>query len=91
VVAYARRHGDHMLVAVAGRLYASLLDAPHDLPLGEAVWQDTAVAVDAPDGARFMNLLTGEDVVVEGGRVALAHALARFPAAALMLGPAQLD
>jgi (1->4)-alpha-D-glucan 1-alpha-D-glucosylmutase len=91
VVAYARRHGDHMLVAVAGRLYASLLDAPHDLPLGEAVWQDTAVAVDAPDGARFMNLLTGEDVVVEGGRVALAHALARFPAATLMLGPAQLD
>jgi hypothetical protein len=47
------------------------------------------VAVDAPDGARFMNLLTGEDVVVEGGRVALAHALARFPAAALMLRPAQ--
>jgi (1->4)-alpha-D-glucan 1-alpha-D-glucosylmutase len=84
VVAFARRQGGSTLMAIAGRLYAKLLDEPGRLPLGEAIWDDTSVAVDAPEGARFTNLMTGESVVVEAGRVPLAAALSRFPAAALL-------
>jgi (1->4)-alpha-D-glucan 1-alpha-D-glucosylmutase len=54
------------------------------LPLGEAVWGDTGVALPGwTDGARFENVLTGEVLVVTHGVIRLAHAFANFPAAAL--------
>ncbi|MCX8115929.1 MAG: malto-oligosyltrehalose synthase, partial [Burkholderiaceae bacterium] len=43
VVAFARRHGDEIAIARAGRLFARLGAAVGELPLGEAVWGDTAV------------------------------------------------
>ena len=43
VVAFARRHGDEIAIAIAGRLFAGLGAAVGELPLGEAVWGDTAV------------------------------------------------
>ncbi len=54
------------------------------LPLGDAVWADTAVALPGwAEGARFKNVLTGEVVVLTRGGVRLAQVFAHFPAAAL--------
>lgn len=86
LLAYARRHETGTLVVIAGRLYAKLLGDPGTLPLGAAVWHDTHVAPGGlADGTRLKNLLSGESVTVRDGRIALAHAFASFPAAALLV------
>ncbi len=85
VLAYARRHEAGTLVVIAGRLFAKLLSEPGKLPLDAAAWHDTHVAAGAlAEGTRLRNLLTGETVTVRDGRIALAHAFASFPAAALL-------
>jgi (1->4)-alpha-D-glucan 1-alpha-D-glucosylmutase len=87
VVAFARRHEEHRLVVIAGRLFTGLVGAEGELPLGD-VWQDTSVRVpEAADGAAFENLLTGETLVVQGGVIRLSAALGSFPGAALWQRP----
>jgi (1->4)-alpha-D-glucan 1-alpha-D-glucosylmutase len=86
VLAYARRHESGTLVVIAGRLFAKLLGEPGSLPLDAAVWHDTHVAAGTlAEGTRLRNLLTGETVTVRDGRIALAHAFASFPGAALFV------
>jgi (1->4)-alpha-D-glucan 1-alpha-D-glucosylmutase len=87
VVAFARRHEGVTLVAIAGRLFAQWLGEPERLPLGDEMWEDTAVAVDLPDGARLVDVLTGSTLTVERGRIPLGRAFAAFPAAALLHAP----
>jgi len=85
VIAYARQHEGRTLVVLGGRLFAKLLREPRRLPLGSEIWADTAVALPSLDeGARFANVLTGENVTVRGRSIELAHAFAHFPAAALI-------
>ena len=79
MVAFTRRHEDTVLVTIAGRLFAKLLDEPQRLPLGDGVWDDTAVAVGLPDGTGLTNILSGERVTVRDGRVRLGEAFGRFP------------
>ena len=81
VLAYARRHQGESVVVIAARLFARLMGDPGALPLGEAVWSDTAVEVPLAEGAQLQNVFTGETLVVQGGRVALARAFASFPGA----------
>ncbi|HUG24049.1 malto-oligosyltrehalose synthase [Piscinibacter sp.] len=84
VLAFARRHEGTTLLVIAGRLFARLLGEAERLPLGEAVWADTTVAVDLPDGTRLTDVLCGETRTVEDGHIALGAAFARFPAAAFV-------
>ncbi|KPK05704.1 MAG: 4-alpha-glucanotransferase, partial [Betaproteobacteria bacterium SG8_39] len=86
VVAYQRSHGRHVLVTIAGRLFAQLLGEPGGkLPLGPEVWGDTAVALPGiADGASLINQLTGERIEVRAGGIRLAEAFAAFPGAALL-------
>ena len=85
VLTYARQHEGRTLVAIAGRLFAKLLNEPGRLPLGGEVWTDTAVAAGSlAEGMRFANVLTGETLAVRGGTIELAQAFANFPAAALI-------
>jgi (1->4)-alpha-D-glucan 1-alpha-D-glucosylmutase len=84
VLAFARRHQGRTLVTIAGRLFAKLLDEPGRLPLGEAVWDDTAVVIDMPDGTPLVDLLADEPIVVRDGRIAVAAAFGRFAGAALL-------
>jgi len=86
VVAFARRHAGAALVAVAGRLFAGLGAEPGRLPLGDAVWDDTWIAVPPlQDGTRLVDALTGARVTIENRRIRLAAAFARFPGAALVV------
>jgi (1->4)-alpha-D-glucan 1-alpha-D-glucosylmutase len=85
VVAFARRHDDVGVIAIAGRLWASLGIEPRVLPVGAAVWGDTTIdAALLPDGAEPINALTGERVPVRAGRILIADAFANFPAALLL-------
>jgi (1->4)-alpha-D-glucan 1-alpha-D-glucosylmutase len=85
VIAYARRHEGRTLVVIAGRLFAKLLGEPGRLPLGAETWSDTAVAAgELGEGARLVNVLTGEALTVRDGAIALAQSFASFPAAALL-------
>ena len=84
-VGYARRLNDRGIVAVAGRLFASMGLEHGALPLGEAVWGDTALDLAfLPAGTRMLNVLTGETVETDAsGRLALARAMTVFPGALL--------
>jgi (1->4)-alpha-D-glucan 1-alpha-D-glucosylmutase len=88
VVAFARRHADAGAIAVAGRLFASLGLAPDALPLGEAVWGDTALDIGfLPPDTTVTNVLTGEALIVRDGRVPMALAFRQFPGALLHYAP----
>jgi (1->4)-alpha-D-glucan 1-alpha-D-glucosylmutase len=84
VVAFARRHQGATLVVIAGRLFARLLGELTLAPLGPAVWADTAVAIDVPDGVQLTGVFTGKTLIVRHGRVAVGAAFLHLPVAALM-------
>jgi (1->4)-alpha-D-glucan 1-alpha-D-glucosylmutase len=82
VVAYARLHGRHGIVVIAGRLFASLALEPGVPPTGAAAWSDTTIDVGfIASGTRLRNALTDEIVAVENDRLPIARAFASFPAA----------
>jgi len=84
VVAFARRYEGRIAIAVAGRLFLTLLGEPDRLPLGAQVWGDTEVDL-APLGQRttLVNALTGEVLQPSAQRWSLAEAFATFPGALL--------
>jgi (1->4)-alpha-D-glucan 1-alpha-D-glucosylmutase len=84
VVAFARRCGDRVVIAVVPRLCAKLLGEPGRLPVGEAVWGDTAIDL-APVGAQgsLRDVLTGATTRTEVGRLPVAVLLQHFPVALL--------
>ncbi len=84
ILAFARRHRTATVVVIAGRLFAKLMRDPGALPLGEAAWGETAIEVPLADGTKLENLLTGETLTVQGGRIALARAFASFPGGAFL-------
>ncbi len=88
VVAYARALGERGIVAVAGRLYASMRLEPGTLPLGETAWGDTVVDLAfLPKGASLVNVLTGEAVETDAsGRLPLSRIMTAFPGALLAYG-----
>ena len=59
MLAFARVQGEHGLIAIAGRLFASITGVDQ-LPLGEAVWRDTMLeARVVPHGTVVTDLLSG--------------------------------
>jgi (1->4)-alpha-D-glucan 1-alpha-D-glucosylmutase len=87
VVAYARRRGQAGVVAVAGRLFASLGLDTGVPPLGLAAWGDTTLDLAfIPAGTALANVLTGETLTATGGALPLAQVCAHFPGAILAYG-----
>jgi (1->4)-alpha-D-glucan 1-alpha-D-glucosylmutase len=86
--AYARRLAGEFVLVILPRLYARLLGEREDLPLGEAVWGDTAIELPRRlDGAALRNVLDGSVLQAETRDgvqfVAVCRALASFPVALL--------
>ncbi|GAC1548229.1 MAG: hypothetical protein NVS2B5_01990 [Beijerinckiaceae bacterium] len=75
-----RRHDDALLVLVPRLLHRQL--GEQELPLGEAGWRDTRLAV---PGGRWRNLLTGSAVTVDG-EVAASELLSDLPFAVARMG-----
>ncbi|MGE5088830.1 MAG: malto-oligosyltrehalose synthase [Candidatus Levyibacteriota bacterium] len=87
VVAYARRRTPVGIVAIAGRLFATLAPAPGTPPLGAAAWGDATVDLSfVPAGSSMQNVLTGETLVATGAPMPLAALFAHFPGAILSYG-----
>jgi len=83
VLAYARSTSEATLIVVAGRLFTRLLDGAEVLPLHEPVWQDTSLELDRlPESCELENIITGETLRIEQGRLPLARAFAHLPVAA---------
>jgi (1->4)-alpha-D-glucan 1-alpha-D-glucosylmutase len=83
-LAYARTLGSRGVVAIAGRLFASLGPAVGAAPLGALAWADTAAGFGfLPPGTRLTNVLTGERLAIAEGALPLARAFAHFPGALL--------
>jgi (1->4)-alpha-D-glucan 1-alpha-D-glucosylmutase len=83
-VAYARRQRGLGIVAVAGRLFASLGLEQGIAPVGEAVWGNAALDLDfLPPGTQLYDILTGATHQVGADGVALARVFAAIPVALL--------
>jgi (1->4)-alpha-D-glucan 1-alpha-D-glucosylmutase len=90
VCAFARKlEGASAAIVVVPRLMCKLLDGAEGLPVGEAVWGDTRVAIPPfADAAVATHAFTGESVVLAGGTEAampVGELLAAFPFALLLL------
>jgi (1->4)-alpha-D-glucan 1-alpha-D-glucosylmutase len=86
VCAFVRRHEGKFALTIAPRLYLRLLGPDReDPPLGESVWEDTAVELpkECAETVQFKNVLDGKTVSIvrTGNRltVRVADALAHFP------------
>jgi (1->4)-alpha-D-glucan 1-alpha-D-glucosylmutase len=85
VCSFLRRHAAAAALAVVPRLTHRLTFGRGELPLGEAIWEDTALRLphDAPRSWR--NILTGETIEAvqrgDGWELPLAQVLRRFPVA----------
>jgi (1->4)-alpha-D-glucan 1-alpha-D-glucosylmutase len=84
VVAFARRNGGRMVVAVVPRLLAAASTARIP-PLESEFWQDTRLTVPAESRPAFLrNVFTGDSVALEAdGGLAVAEALRTLPVALL--------
>ena len=83
VIAYMRNHGGRSVIVVAGRLWMKLGVAQGKLPLGQQVWTDTVIESGAHTRP-LTNVLTGETVEVEDGRIRVGDAFRSFPGALLV-------
>ena len=89
ICAYARRHGNEALIAVAPRLTVKLLDTKGEhggLPLGHDIWRDTSI--DLPKELRHVswhNVYTQETLPSDNSLV-VAKILGNFPVALLVTG-----
>jgi (1->4)-alpha-D-glucan 1-alpha-D-glucosylmutase len=90
--AFARRRGAEVAITVAPRLYARLLDAAAELPLGAHVWQDTCIELPEDlDAGMLTNVFDEAHVPVrelDGHRaLAAAAVLESFPVGLLANPP----
>jgi len=81
IVAFARRHGDRWLLAVAPRWLSRVASADGS-PLGE-VWGDTAVRLPAGSPAGWRHALDGCELGAENGTLRVADLFRHLPVALL--------
>jgi (1->4)-alpha-D-glucan 1-alpha-D-glucosylmutase len=96
VFAFARCRGAEAAIVIVPRLFARLLPAEQDLPLGEVAWQDTSVLLEGIDPHQgWRHLLTGEPITFrvqeDGPSLAIAAVLRHFPVALLAAGEKRRD
>jgi (1->4)-alpha-D-glucan 1-alpha-D-glucosylmutase len=89
VCAFLRRQEGTRAIVAVPRLLTHLLAEGQELPLGEAVWQDTLLVLPPQEeGARYYNLFTGTELrpSERGGKqtLRLADLLADCPVALLL-------
>ncbi|MDB5105262.1 MAG: malto-oligosyltrehalose synthase [Fibrobacteres bacterium] len=82
VVAFARTFGKHWCVSVMPRLLAGFVPEGR-MPLGREIWGDTRIKIPGDAPVRWVDAISGEELQVEAGSLAVGDILARFPAAML--------
>ena len=84
--AFARSHNGQLAVVVVPRLYARLMNDSSGVPLGQAVWADTAIELPRGlGGGMLANVLDGAPAVVHGSTerpsLEASEVLSSFPVA----------
>jgi (1->4)-alpha-D-glucan 1-alpha-D-glucosylmutase len=88
-IAFARRHGHQVAVTVIPRLLATLGIGVGQLPCGADPWGDTRIELPfVEEGTVLRDAITGEEMRVTNGGVAVGALLARAPVAVLLGQPA---
>lgn len=82
IVAFARRLGDTMAIAVAPRFFTTLIE-PGESPLGEQVWEDTQLQFPQGSPSTWQNAIT-DQTVYGSGIIDIAQILQHFPVALLV-------
>ncbi|HWZ70594.1 MAG TPA: malto-oligosyltrehalose synthase [Casimicrobiaceae bacterium] len=83
-LAYARRQGNSGIVAVAGRLFASLGLEQGVAPVGEDAWGNATLGLDfLPPATQLFDVLTGAAYQASADGLALARVFATIPVALL--------
>ena len=83
ICVFARVGDGQAAIAAAPRLVGPLI-ADDGVPVGAAVWGDTAVLLPQRLARRYRNAYTGERIEAEDGAIAVAQLLTVFPVALLM-------
>jgi (1->4)-alpha-D-glucan 1-alpha-D-glucosylmutase len=83
LVAFVRGAGDHAVLVIAGRLFASLLADDQPCYHGN-VWGDTALTLPRGIAGTWRDTLTRTTVSAAGGRLATGMVLADLPVTVLM-------
>ncbi len=83
VCAVLRRHGGESAVVVAPRLVTRLLATGDEVPLEEAIWQDTGLPLPAEAPRRWRNVFTDEVLTVGPNGLRLAEVFSHCPVALL--------
>ncbi len=84
LIAFARHNptDNQWAIALAPRFFTSLI-APGEVPVGEAVWQDTKVVLPANAPSEWHNVLTGRSLS-NAGALPVSAVLEQFPTALLV-------
>jgi (1->4)-alpha-D-glucan 1-alpha-D-glucosylmutase len=86
VVAFARQHGGRSALVLAPRLVVGLTGEA-ELPVGTAVWGDTALRMPAGIApGDYRSVLTGEGLRLDGNSIPVASVLTTLPVG-LWIGP----
>jgi (1->4)-alpha-D-glucan 1-alpha-D-glucosylmutase len=87
VFAFARIHGGDCAVVIVPRLLTRVAPDLTQLPLGSAIWDETAVTLPALPARSLTNLFTGETIALAGSQprqLLLARLFNYFPVALLV-------
>lgn len=82
VLAFARTFGKNWCVSVMPRFLTGFVPQGR-MPLGREIWGDTRLKVPGDAPVRWVDAISGEELQVEAGGLAVGDILARFPAAML--------
>ncbi len=88
ICAFARKHGDQVVLVIVPRFFTRLTQTEVEPPLGAPVWGDSSLVIpEGKVGESYRNIFTGETVEAvqrEGKPVLpLGHVFATFPVALL--------
>jgi (1->4)-alpha-D-glucan 1-alpha-D-glucosylmutase len=82
VFAFARTFGKNWCVSVVPRLLAGFVPEGR-MPLGKEHWADTRLKIPGDAPVRWVDAISGEELQVESGALAVGEILSRFPVAML--------
>jgi (1->4)-alpha-D-glucan 1-alpha-D-glucosylmutase len=82
VTAFARAHDGKRVIALCGRFFMQLPEAPA-LPVDPKAWAETSVEVEPGSSSSMTDVITGRSISIVGGRLALGDAFAQMPIAML--------
>jgi (1->4)-alpha-D-glucan 1-alpha-D-glucosylmutase len=82
IIAFARKSGTKIAIAVAARFLSSVIN-PKQLPIGKNVWKDTSIIISDETAGYWLNIITGEKINISN-KLSIGHILNKFPVALLV-------